>query len=459
MNRQTFGILFAVSIILLAGVVMIGLWQNQHAEWQNYQQRYFERTGQPLDIRIREIVPTMTGQAELCLTCHIGLAEISASHSIEIFGCVSCHGGNGTALQAEEAHQGLRGGKNPSDLTVAQETCGRGCHNGLANDDQNHVDRVMRSLQGTYAGGIAEVRFAFGAQSDEMPIYGVYKVTDASSKTGLTQLAAFPHTSTHSIDGQFAENCLEAGCHLAEEAQAKPYFYRSTGCAACHVIYENDGLYQGNDPTIPRDEPGRMRLHQFTTAIPFYQCNHCHNRGNYSLRQMEFLLRDDIPPDGPPISELMPPEGRRLIEYYQPIGQFTWCEWELDCIECHTAEESMGDGDIYPNQIEMQYTQCQTCHGTLEKLPDTVTVTKEHQTALRQARLNPHYDLQLGEQVIITTRGELMGHVKQVEDRLILTGKVTGKTYSVNPVMESDCQQNVEEQESRYCHECHAHER
>ncbi len=457
LNRFSRAILFAVAVFALVFALIVAVWQTQRGNWQNYQRVYFQQTGQPADIRVRQITPQMTGQAELCLTCHIGLAEISPSHPVEIFGCVSCHGGNGLSLNQEQAHAGLRGGKNPSDLSVVQESCGQGCHSGFGDQDKNHVDRVLRSLQGTYAGAIANVRFSFGAQADPTPLYGVYGVADADPAAILTELAAFPHQSDHPVDRQFAKNCLNAGCHLSEKAQLQPYYYRSTGCAACHVLYENDGLYQGDDPTISRDEPGHLRLHQLTTAIPFTQCNHCHNRGNYSLRQMKFLPRDDIPPAGPPVSEQMPAEGRRLLEYYQPIGQFTLCEWELDCIDCHTNHEAMGDGHIHPNQQEMQYTRCQTCHGTVEELPDVVTVTAEHQSALRQARLNSNYTLSIGDQVIITEGGELMGHIKRVGDELILTGKATGKTYTVNPVKGSGCEQKVKEQESHYCHQCHAY--
>ncbi len=453
--------LFVSSILLLIAAVILVFQQTQNQPWQQYQRMYFKRTQQPADIRVRQVVPQLTGQPELCLSCHMGLAEISPSHPVEAFGCISCHGGNGLSLKADQAHTGLRGGKNPGDLLVAQESCGLNCHNGFADEGKNHVDGVLRSLQGTYAGGIAQVRFSFGAQSTETPLYGVYGITDDHPATaaGLAELTAFPAQSGHPIDQKFAENCLDAGCHLSAAPRAEPYFYRSTGCAACHVIYQNDGLYQGSDPTIPPDEPGHMRRHELTAAIPFYQCNHCHNRGNYSLRQMDFLLRDDLPPAGAPISAQMPAEGRRLREYYQPIGEFTLCEWELDCIECHTSAEIMGDGDIHPKQQEMQYTQCHTCHGTLEELPTVVTVSAQHQTALRQAQINPNYTLNIGDQVIITERGELMGNTKQVDGRLILTSKVTGKTYPVNPVMGSGCQQTVAEQESRYCHQCHAYAR
>ena len=459
LKRSSRAILFAMAVFTLIFALTVAVWQNQHRNWQDYQRAYFQQTGQPANIQVRQITPQLSGQAELCLTCHIGLTEISPSHPVKIFGCLSCHGGNGLSLNKEQAHANLRGGKNPSDLAAVQESCGQGCHSGFSDEDKNHVDRVLRSLQGTYAGAIANVRFSFGAQANPTPRYGAYGVTDDNPAAILGELTAFPRESDHPVDRKFAKNCLDAGCHLSEKAQLQPYYYRSTGCAACHVLYANDGLYQGNDPTIPRDEAGHPRLHQLTTAIPFTQCNHCHNRGNYSLRQMKFLPRNDIPPAGPPISRQMPAEGRRLIEYYQPVGQFTLCEWELDCIDCHTAREAMGDGRIHPNQQEMQYTQCKTCHGTLDEPPAVATVTAEDQSALRQARLNSNYDLSIGDQVVITEQGELMGHIKRVGNDLILTGKATGKTYTINPVLGSGCKQKVDEQESRYCHECHAYAR
>jgi hypothetical protein len=70
-----------------------------------------------------------------------------------------------------------------------------------------------------------------------------------------------------------------------------PGDYRSSGCTACHVVYANDtdpvdsgpyaqyghsGTYHGNDPTIPKDEPGHPIQHRLTRAIPTSQCMVCH---------------------------------------------------------------------------------------------------------------------------------------------------------------------------------------
>ena len=71
----------------------------------------------------------------------------------------------------------------------------------------------------------------------------------------------------------------------------QPGDYRSSGCAACHVVYANDrdpkhsgpyaefgheGQSQSADPTIPKDESGHPLEHAFTRAIPTSQCMICH---------------------------------------------------------------------------------------------------------------------------------------------------------------------------------------
>ena len=104
------------------------------------------------------LIPTLTGKPEYCLTCHSDLAEISPSHPVKTFGCVICHGGEALALNADLAHSTMRGGANPSDLTVVQASCGgSNCHSGTAADNSDHIQRVMTSVQSTYAGAITNM--------------------------------------------------------------------------------------------------------------------------------------------------------------------------------------------------------------------------------------------------------------------------------------------------------------
>lgn len=381
------------------------------------------------------LTPTLTGQPEYCLTCHSDLPEISSSHPAATFGCVICHGGERLALDADLAHSSMRGGANPSDLSVVQESCGgSNCHSGDPNDQRDHIQRALTSIQATYAGAIANIRYTYGAQPDLIAHQGIYPVEadPGDPPIGVSSLARFSPTKDESPSIlAFAQNCLY--CHLSAEPLEGAQYIRQTGCAACHT------------PTAGKD-PDAL-VHQLTTAIPYTQCNTCHNRGNYDLRDMQFIARQDHPND-------------RLNDYYQPIAQFTRCEWTLDCVDCHTREEAMGDGHIYSNQKEIQYVQCRTCHGTLTELPKTRTITDPDDIALRLAFLNPVIDLKIDDTVIVTDQGEPLWNIRQLPDGTFEEyGKATGERFTFKPVMGTACQQKADEQASQYCHECHAVER
>ena len=400
----------------------------------------------------KSITPTLTNKPELCLTCHDDIEEISSSHPVAAFGCVLCHGGNALALDKTLAHTGLRGGKNPSDFAVVEASCGGSqCHAGAVAEHNDHIQRSITSIQGTYAGAIAQVRRSFGAQPDGTARYGIYAITDNQVNSphavpSLDRFDPFAKNDPQPVKN-FYDNCLT--CHLTAEPTMQPYMYRSTGCAACHTPYASDGLYQGSDPTIAKTEVGHPAQHRLTTKMSYTTCNTCHNRGNYSLKQMSFLPRADLPTTGSPLPE------DRLHDYYQPIGQFTKCEWELDCIDCHTSTEAMGDGDLYGSKFDIQYMQCQTCHGTLTEPPQTITITDTNDVELRRAKLNGNYTLAEGDTVLLTERGEKFGSIKLIDGKLMQTLKVSGAQVAVPLVQGSACLQKPDQQASKYCHECH----
>ena len=384
------------------------------------------------------LTPTLTGQVEYCLSCHADLPEISPAHPLETFGCVLCHGGERLALEANLAHSTMRGGRNPSDFSVVEAACGGAdCHSGSAEANRDHIWRAMSSIQSTYAGAIANIRYTFGAQPDLSPRYAVTAIDDylVSSPQAVASLLAFEPTQENLPPVQkFGENCLT--CHISAQPPAGNAYARLSGCAACHT------------PTAGLDiTAGVTQLHRLTTSIPYTQCNTCHNRGNYNLRSMTFEERTDQPAD-------------RLHDYYQPIAQFVRCEWTLDCIDCHTRLEAMGDGDLYGSKLDIQYTQCRTCHGTLDELPLTRTITSLDDLALRQAFLNPVLDLKVGDTILVTEKGEALWNARLLADGSYeLFGKATGQRFTFRPVLGSECQQNPAEQESRYCQQCHAVER
>jgi hypothetical protein len=380
-----------------------------------------------------ELIPTLTGKTEYCVTCHADLPEISASHPVKTFGCVICHGGERLALNADLAHETMRGGVNPSDLTVVEESCGgTSCHSGSEADDRHHIQRVMTSIQSTYAGAIGNIRYTFGAQPDLTARFGIHPVTDEETKTGIKSLSAFDPTSEEiPFIQQFGENCLT--CHINAAPREGEAYARQTGCAACH----------SPTPLSLSEE----KQHTLTTAIPYTQCNTCHNRGNYDLRTMTFLERTDKPTN-------------RMEDTYHTNSRFTQCEYTLDCVDCHTRDETMGDGDIHQDQASIQYVQCKTCHGTSTELPLTKTLTDPNDIAFKLDFLNPIMDLKLGDTIIVTETGEPLWNVRQLPDGTFeMVGKATKQYFPFRPVMGTACEQNPDEQESHYCHECHAVEK
>ncbi len=431
------------SAVLLLALLLVDLHQ-ANPPW-----RVYAGLAQP-----RVITPTLTGKPELCLTCHNGIEEISAAHPVEAFGCVSCHGGDGLSLDKATAHQGLIGGRNPSGLGVVEQGCGGGqCHSGSTTDARDHIARVEHSIQATYAGAINKVLFSFNQIDAHGPYYGIesVKATHAGQPETALELVQFDAMLFGSpVAAMFANNCLT--CHLRAQSVQQPYFFRSTGCSACHTPYNEDGLYIGSDPTIPRDQPGYPALHRLTTQIPYTQCDTCHNRGNYSLAQLRFIPRDDLSSLSPTLTA----DQLRLYAYYQPIAQFTKCEYELDCVDCHTSKEAMGDGNLYLSQASAESTQCKTCHGTLDSLPTFKTITDSNDPAVRRANLNPFYAVQIGSQVLQTPDSDTLGAVQWINGQIIQIGKVTGIRYVVPPVMGSACQQKPDQQSSQSCHECHA---
>ncbi len=390
------------------------------------------------------LVPTLTGQPEYCLTCHGDLPQISASHPVQTFGCVICHGGERLALDANLAHSTLRGGANPSDLSVVEQSCGGSqCHSGSAADSRDHIQRVMASVQSTYAGAIANMLYTFGVEPDLTARFGMHPVTDdqVTTLTGVAELQVFdPAKETNPFIKEFATNCTT--CHINAQPSQGSEYARLTGCSACHTpnaVAQKTGAIVGTTDG--------QQVHQLTTAIPYTQCNTCHNRGNYSLRTMTFIPLSDQPTD-------------RLHEYYQPIAQFTECEWKLDCIDCHTRGEAMGDGDIHSSKKEVQYVQCKTCHGTATQLPKTETLSDPNDIAFRLADLNVVAELNLGDTILVTDKGEPLWNTRVLPDGTYkLISKVDGRVFIFRPVMGSGCTQDPAQQSSQYCHECHSVQR
>lgn len=464
MSRRLAAI-FAIAGFALLAQVGVARWNEDNRPWKSYQRAFLksdaaqkarEDSSIPVPVSGQPKVVEITlpdGKVERCLTCHLGIEDISPSHPVESFGCTSCHGGNPLSLDVTQAHRLLQGGRNPSDLSVASATCGGtgpgggGCHEGNSDPGKNHVSRVKSSLMASKAGEIAQVRYSFGVQKDLERAFP----PDAAPNALGNPLDGHPQ------EEKFKQNCTSR-CHLWAGKPEDANRTYSGGCAACHYLYSPSNTYEGSDVTIPKGEKGRGVIHRLTTQIPYTQCNRCHNQGTHSLAKMEFTYRDDLTPSalvGLTVAE------RREKEYYIPLELYALCEVTLDCIDCHSGKETMGrtpPGEKLPRTMaEAENIRCLDCHGTTAAPPASVQITDAGDPVLADPRFREgeYPKLQVGDLIGLSSQGDKLPYLRFVEGKVILYSKVTGKAFDVPLVKGSGCEQVPESQDAKSCHSCH----
>ena len=161
-------------------------------------------------------------------------------------------------------------------------------------------------------------------------------------------------------------------CHVWGEGRNKRGDLRASGCAACHVLYGNDGKYEGNDINIRNngDRPHPLK-HRITTAIPAAQCTHCHTRGRRIGTTFMGMFEYDYVRDGhaPPFDEQAKLQEPLFTKEYMHVRKDVHFERGMQCADCHTSIDVHGDGNIYPATVYQVEISCYDCHGTPEKYP------------------------------------------------------------------------------------------
>ena len=120
-------VLAVIGLVLVAATVLF-LRNDREHEWRWYQMQFREQVAQKFGADQARTVPmgmqqvwvSSMGRADRCVTCHQATrwkgfesadnpwkthpAEILRSHPPETYGCTSCHGGQGYAVDTEPAH-------------------------------------------------------------------------------------------------------------------------------------------------------------------------------------------------------------------------------------------------------------------------------------------------------------------------------------------------------------------
>jgi len=146
-SARAFGTL-SLAVLLLLAVVPA---RDYFREWRGFQKQYLRLTSRRSDAAslnrrfeggLQQIWLPDIDVVDRCTTCHVGLKEATlmdvktqpfaphppVPHGLTEFGCVLCHGGQGTATTVEEAHRSTKSWEKPIlPARYLESACGQ-CH-------------------------------------------------------------------------------------------------------------------------------------------------------------------------------------------------------------------------------------------------------------------------------------------------------------------------------------------
>ncbi len=360
------------------------------------------------------------GSGCLISGCHAGIAPIREHDSkmaVAIYdkgieagdpnGCVICHKGNAETNDKSLAHQNMV--RYPGSIWLEEGSC-RQCHD-------SYYYNMHRNLMQTEAGKIQGALWGWGAQTGYDPVYGNYQIEDTNGSipdVGTEAYKAYMHKLREQYPANFpsklellpeadVENIKEhpeqgvltylrsecLRCHVGVRGKQRRGDYHGDGCAACHIPFSDEGLYEGLDPSIPKDEPGHMLVHSIQSSrkaklsvngntwsgIPAETCVTCHNRGKrigvsfLGLVESEY----DTPwqEDGNSQPKL---HGKRYQfirddHHHSPESRSGNPQGGLLCQDCHTTISMHGNGNIGGTTYAEVEVECADCHGTPDNYP------------------------------------------------------------------------------------------
>ncbi len=483
-----------------------------------------------------------TAQDSGCLGCHQGIEQFAdgAMHATIVAlgsangdpaGCVTCHGGNPAAKDKAAAHSGSPEGlaKNggphmfypdPGAVWIADRSCGQ-CHAGYA-------DRLIKSLMNTEAGKIQGNLWSWGVQEGMKVVWGNYDLKDEDGPTPSVGTQAYKDYMTAFVAAhpdqmpsemkqipevdvdQIPQHPNLAGitysrqqcqrCHVGVTGREKRGDFRGSGCSSCHVPYSNEGLYEGNDPTIDKKQPGKLLVHRMQgsrkskvkvgdveySGIPSETCNSCHNRGKRIGVSYQGIMEF---PYGSPYNEVGGKQPALHTKSYQFIKDDLHHQVQsregnpqggMLCQDCHTTVDMHGDGNLPGTTLAQVEIECEDCHGTVTKAPWELPLGygEEHGQRIADTprglatSLTPEqafaqiYDAEDG--YLLTARGNPYGNVVKRGDKVIVHS-ASGTDFEV-PVLkhiaDNDLWKNQNARvamgsvgrhmESMECYACHA---
>jgi len=375
---RAFGVVSLVLLIALA----IAPAKEHFSEWHRYQRQYLNLIrdrGDAVSLRrrfkpgIHQIWLPDLGVVDRCTTCHLGLNEAGLAdvhqqpfskhpailHSLDGFGCVICHGGQGAATTVSEAHSSVRAGEEPIlPARYIESGCGQ-CHQDqLPGTPQLNLGRSMLRRYGcvhchaiTLPDGTKVAAIDHPPSLDHIAdkttrewIFSWLKDPQAYSASttmpdfklsdaDASDISAYLVSTSTPLPGDSA--ALDVKPAVSADSSSGPSLYGESFCSSCHAVQNAAGNLVGGNlgPELTRignkAKPEWLlawlenpRTYDATTPMPHYR---------FTSQQVTILagyLQNKSDPDYGANVHLDPwnaaqvARGRKLIV-------------ELGCAACH----------------------------------------------------------------------------------------------------------------------------
>ncbi len=284
-----------VSVLLLISLAIAPA-KDHFSEWRHYQKQYravirnradavtLERHLQP---GIQQIWIPEYGVVDRCTSCHVALKETTLAnvgaepfrphppipHSLNEFGCSTCHRGQGAATTVEEAHSSTKAWEQPLlPAKYIESSCGQ-CHLvDLPGTPQLNYGRRLLAREGCVRCHL--VREPDGTRvtgTDDPPslqhvaqkttrewIYAwiknpqAYSISATMPNFGLSDddardITAFLMSQSTPIALPAAASQKPAAAKSATDVTAGASLYGESFCASCHAVLNAAGTLVGGD--------------------------------------------------------------------------------------------------------------------------------------------------------------------------------------------------------------------
>jgi len=319
--------------------------------------------------------------------------------------------------------------------------------NGCAPCHRYQFERMKSNLMYTAAGMIRNTQLTWeGEDGNSYTTHGE-KQFDASGKP----FSPRPVAELDNLSGELYRKFC-ARCHVGAQTTGVYSASHDSGCAACHFPWNNEGTYEGNDQTM-KGKAGHSATHTMTSLPDVNVCSRCHNRSGriaFSYQGLNDGNNGLVPTRGGEGGPTMA-SGARNLTHITPDVHFAA---GMECIDCHTSRDVMGDGFAYRNMYLQTEVTCEDCHGSPAELPRYREITRENDEALRESK-NYKRPASFGMKMIQTSKGRSYSNVFYQDNAVWVAGKKSGKLHR-STVITGTPEHTVVGHERLECYSCHS---